>query len=255
MSRQRNNKTCWSKNRKCIDWTVEWVLPDRRKVLSNCLETETLTSAFARVVRTKRVFESVSTPTLESPKKRRKRKQRREVGDTPIDPIENPTVPTQLVPNCTITEGSTEPSMNSTFYLHDPRPGRLEEHLKQAHQVDLHTHDLHLFSKLPDVPFSKVLDGHTVLEFPTIYVFDIGGGPDVEHERAMQGRRLEKLSRDGEEVREVATDLPGKGTGNNTGEELERLTEEEKSGPEVTATESESKSPISLNERKGKGDD
>lgn len=77
----------------------------------------------------------------------------------------------------------------------------------------------------------------------------------MEHERAMQGRRLEKLSRDGEEVREVATDLPGKGTGNNTGEELEGLTEKEKSGPEVTATESESKSPISLNERKGKGDD
>ena len=255
MSRQRDNKTCWSKNRKCIDWTVEWVFPDRRKIIGNCLETETLPSALARIVRTKRVFESDSTATLEPPKKRRKRKQRRELGDMPIGLIENPTVPTQLAPNSTITEDSTEPSMNSTFYLHDPRPGRLEERLKQAHQVDLHTHDLHLFSKLPDVPFSKVLDGHTVLEFPTIYVFDIGDGPDAEHERKMQNRRLEKPSRDGEEVREAATDLLDKGAGNDTREVLEGLTKKENSGPEITAVESESKSLIGLNEREEKGED
>ncbi|MCJ1354897.1 MAG: hypothetical protein MMC33_004887 [Icmadophila ericetorum] len=232
MSRQRDNKTYWKKIQKCINWTVEWVFPDGQKVLGNCLETETLATAFAR---TKCVSEPNAAPDSQPPKKKRKKKPQNGENENLIGPVQaSPPSPQPALMN-----SSTEASRSLTFYIHDPRPGNSEKQPKQPHHSHLRIHEPHLFSKIPDIPFSKVLEGHTVLEFPTIHVFGNGDGPDTEHEKLqMKEKRSEEICREEEVATEVAGDPTEKVVEGDGTQTCEPVIEEEKSGVVKTTAES-----------------
>ncbi|PGH18434.1 hypothetical protein AJ79_00503 [Helicocarpus griseus UAMH5409] len=51
MSRGRQNLSYWHKKHKCLSWTIEWVMVDgdnTQKAINKCLETTSVTTAFAR---------------------------------------------------------------------------------------------------------------------------------------------------------------------------------------------------------------
>lgn len=48
IARQRQNQSGWHRKHKCINWYIEWILPDGKKECTKALETADVASAFAR---------------------------------------------------------------------------------------------------------------------------------------------------------------------------------------------------------------
>ncbi|WEW57372.1 Box C/D snoRNA accumulation [Emydomyces testavorans] len=48
MTRSKQNMSKWHKTHKCLNWTLEWIFPDGQRLVTRCLETITIGTAFSR---------------------------------------------------------------------------------------------------------------------------------------------------------------------------------------------------------------
>ncbi|MCJ1404449.1 hypothetical protein MMC11_007674 [Xylographa trunciseda] len=190
MKRNLQNKTSWSKNQRCISWTIEWITNNDTADLGTCLETQTLSQAFAK---------HIGEPP--PAKKRKFSKKRKGSNGTVIAPerdthqpvqspgpsAENPSPSSSfdagsqiynpatkpILSDCSPQEsqhpfadtpqppllGSTPSSLSPSFYLHIPNPQNPSS--KPT-----------LLPLSPSRPLSDLLRTRLVREFPTIYVLD-----------------------------------------------------------------------------------
>ncbi|KAL9117029.1 MAG: hypothetical protein Q9187_006438 [Circinaria calcarea] len=221
MSRSRQNKTSWSKNQRCISWTIEWVLDDSRRALGNCLDNQAISEAYAKEFQP-------SQAQKQPPKKKRKLQVA-----APPDPDEAP---------------STNPATDALHpflpeSLHPPPPAPSEPPTPLSPSPALHFY-LHIprtsvpTKKTALVPLSRtstlagVLRSRIVLEFPTIYALKQppeslpedfmlleergGGGGKVEDMLTMLGNELDHDA-SGEGIKVKIEEEEGRATGTGAG--------------------------------------
>lgn len=159
MTRDKSNNTHWHKKRRCIVWTVEWILADGTVAIKECAEDRPISE----------VYSSTFAPPAKEPetnraKKRRRKMQKRELESAgsgpPVEAV------TEAFDNDKDDEGATRPETKQTdqstqpdfaFYLHSPS-------LPNKNKV--------LSPLAPDATLSASLRNRLILEFPTIYIFE-----------------------------------------------------------------------------------
>ncbi|KAA8652828.1 hypothetical protein EYZ11_007205 [Aspergillus tanneri] len=172
MSRSKNNGSRWHPKLKCLNWMAEWIMPDGQKRSRNCLESSTIADAFDRVYplpkqeREKKKKEEEQTSDQGAEKDQRPGSESRDTllsSDAVTFPqAATPVIDGEAQPEDTPTDEQSSTQMaevtahrNFFFYLHRPRTAT-----KQTVLIPLP----------PRMNFTTALRGHTVLEFPTIYV-------------------------------------------------------------------------------------
>lgn len=175
MSRRKGNSSRWFSKyvsclqvscgnadcgrQKCLNWSVEWILPNHKKVARNCVESSTLADAYDRVSPPPRdestghvrvqVHEQVPGHGQESTQV-----EFENIQEDSMSPSQQLDSSKQLGSNQSASEEIT-PHRDVYFYLHRPRTAT-----KQPVLIPL----------VPNMTFTTALRGRTVLEFPTIYV-------------------------------------------------------------------------------------
>ncbi|PWY65770.1 hypothetical protein BO83DRAFT_452621 [Aspergillus eucalypticola CBS 122712] len=187
MSRNKGNGSRWLGRNQCLVWTVEWVLSDGEKRMRNCSEMAPVADSFDRVV-------PLSTEEG-GDEQDQKQTGDEKPGETPESKTEQqPQDATTTATEPALTTQSTQPTDTPTaqpeaseatltsdvlpltphrdlyFYLHRPRTAT-----KQPVLAPLS----------PKITIAAALRGHTVLEFPTIYV--LPDSPDTI--RAQEGSK------------------------------------------------------------------
>ncbi|BCR99496.1 uncharacterized protein AKAW2_41179S [Aspergillus luchuensis] len=185
MSRNKGNGSRWLGRNQCLVWTVEWILSDGEKRMRNCSEMAPVADSFDRVV--------PLSQEEGGDEQDQKQTGDEKPGETPESKTEQqPQDATTTAPEPALTTQSTQPTDTPTaqpeaseatptsdvlpltphrglyFYLHRPRTAT-----KQPVLVPLS----------PKTTIAAALRGHTVLEFPTIYV--LPDSPDTI--RAQEG--------------------------------------------------------------------
>ncbi|KAF7173824.1 hypothetical protein CNMCM6106_007938 [Aspergillus hiratsukae] len=172
MSRNKANASRWHPRHKCLNWTVEWITADGKKVTRNCLESCTLADAYDRI------YPQPKANAGETVQKAKKDDQalgstgdrQQESGPASSEqPTQSETVepPSAAPTGQSATEstpdqpsGSSEskheinPHRGLSFYLHRPRTAT-----KQPVLIPLS----------PTMTLTSALRDRAVLEFPTIY--------------------------------------------------------------------------------------
>ncbi|KAI9893364.1 MAG: Box C/D snoRNA protein 1 [Vezdaea aestivalis] len=138
-SRSKENITHWNGQFGKIVWTVEWLHTSGKRHLKAISDGQTIHTAYDRA--------ATPSGTSHASKRTRNRKGRQPTSDNKITPVhlKHP------------AEGDGKKPLQLAFYLHDP-----------THRSEKET--LHLLN--PDATLSDSLKGRTLVEYPTIYVFD-----------------------------------------------------------------------------------
>lgn len=171
-----------------MNWTVEWILPSSERITRNCLESSSIADAYDRVVpppkeetdgrvrvqlqgqlqgeeSTQVEFESLEPPATSD-------STNAPSSHEPQDQQSESTKPEETVQPSPSSTEKIAPHRDVYFYLHRPRTATRQPVLiPLASTMDLTT----------------ALRGHTVLEFPSIYVL-----PDSP-ERLLTEKRSEFL--------------------------------------------------------------
>ncbi|KAL4894980.1 hypothetical protein BDV59DRAFT_211836 [Aspergillus ambiguus] len=153
MSRNKANATRWHPKHKCLNWTVEWIVPDGERRNRSCLESTSIAEAYDRAFPLPKPDREQKLPEAEDP----------QAQDSRATPPPPPTITESTRPSAENTEPdqtSTPSFENSSyrdlyFYLHRPRTAT-----KQPVLIPL----------IPGITLTSALRDRTVLEFPTIYV-------------------------------------------------------------------------------------
>lgn len=170
---------------KCLNWTVEWIRPGPEKVSRNFLESSSIANAYDRAFpppkeeSTARVqlqvqgqlqgqestqveFENIqeTTPTMPGSTATTSQQKPDSTTQPPLPPNSEPQPETETTQHNPLAEtkpetGSTPSHRDIYFYLHRPRTA---------------TRQPVLIPLSPSTTLTDALRGHTVLEFPTIYV-------------------------------------------------------------------------------------
>lgn len=149
----------------CLVWTVEWILSDGEKRMRNCSEMAPVADSFDRVVPVPKEEggdeEDQKQTGGEKPEETPESKteqQPQDATNTAPEPAST-TEPTQQTDAPAAQPEASElpltPHRDLYFYLHRPRTAT-----KQPVLAPLS----------PKITIAAALRGHTVLEFPTIYV-------------------------------------------------------------------------------------
>ncbi|GLA69553.1 hypothetical protein AtubIFM55763_009507 [Aspergillus tubingensis] len=183
MSRNKGNGSRWLGRNQCLVWTVEWILSDGEKRMRNCSELAPVADSFDRVV----PLPKEEGGGEEGQKQTGDEKPEETSGSKMEEQQQQPQDATTTVPEPASTTEPTEPTDTPTaqpeasdlpltphrdlyFYLHRPRTAT-----KQPVLAPLS----------PKTTIAAALRGHTVLEFPTIYVLPYS--PDTI--RAQEGSK------------------------------------------------------------------
>lgn len=155
LSRSKQTKTHWNTQHKCITWTIEWVCTDNERVLAQCMEIKTVGEAFLQTVgkkaikRKRRLSKETGPPNQKvqkispsSPSSKNQENNRTKDEDSSNAPIDAPAVSEQLLTDL-------------YFYLH---------------KANTPSSFKCLIPLSGEQPLREILDGRTLLEFPTIYV-------------------------------------------------------------------------------------
>lgn len=156
LTRSKQTKTHWVGQHKCITWTIEWICPDKEKVVGQCLESKSVGEAFLQIVGKKAV--------------KRKRRLSKE-GDPP---------------NSKLQKGSlaSTPQQQQNTDGNVQQSERRDSSNETPTGTDQLLADLHFYLHKPTTPskfkclvpvsangsIREILDGQVLLEFPTIYV-------------------------------------------------------------------------------------
>ncbi|OJJ77250.1 hypothetical protein ASPBRDRAFT_50184 [Aspergillus brasiliensis CBS 101740] len=177
MSRNKGNGSRWLARNQCLIWTVEWILADGEKKMRNCSEMAPIADSYDRVVplpkeegdeqNQKQAGDEKPEETPESKTEEQKQQQPQDASSTTapkLAPTTEPTQPTDTS-NAQLEASEATPTTSDSlpltphrdlyFYLHRPRTAT-----KQPVLAPLP----------PAISIAAALRGHTVLEFPTIYV-------------------------------------------------------------------------------------
>lgn len=155
LTRSKQAKTHWNGQHKCITWTIEWVCPDSERVFGQCAETKSVGESFLQIVG-KRAIKRKRTLSRESGPPNQKL-QKHSIGSQSHASQKNSQV--EDLNSCDgLNESPTAPGQllaDHYFYLHKPStPSNLKC----------------LIPVTDSQPLREILDGQTLLEFPTIYV-------------------------------------------------------------------------------------
>ncbi|OJZ84661.1 hypothetical protein ASPFODRAFT_138364 [Aspergillus luchuensis CBS 106.47] len=187
MSRNKGNGSRWLGRNQCLVWTVEWILSDGEKRMRNCSEMAPVADSFDRVVPLSREEggdeQDQKQTGDEKPGETPESKTEQQLQDATTTATEPAltTQSTQPTDSPTAQPEASEatptsdvlpltPHRDLYFYLHRPRTAT-----KQPVLVPLS----------PKTTIAAALRGHTVLEFPTIYV--LPDSPDTI--RAQEGSK------------------------------------------------------------------
>lgn len=157
LSRSKQTKTHWVGQHRCITWTLEWVCPDKEKVVGQCLETKSVGDAFLQIVGKKAVKRKRRLSKENGPPNQKL--QRSSSGSTPQQKETDGDIQ-QLERRDSSNEiptGTEQLLADLYFYLHKPTTPSKFKCL-----VPLAGNDA----------IRDVLDGQIILEFPTIYVMN-----------------------------------------------------------------------------------
>ncbi|KAG8527714.1 uncharacterized protein KY384_007868 [Bacidia gigantensis] len=173
MHRSKTNRTKWVKQHKCLEWTVEWVHPDGRKELVQCLDNTPLYQCYQAIVNPKpRERKTKKRKTMteheDSPSKGQCAADGDRSGATDVKDQREDSAPRSEclkdnLPSSPTTNNQTSPvsppnpDPNISFHLHTPTlPSR------QTIVALLE----------PEFFLSSGLRTRLVLEYPTIYVLN-----------------------------------------------------------------------------------
>lgn len=155
MSRSKQNKTHWNQRHKRISWTVEWILQDGQKIFANCLESTTISQAFANAVPKK----------FQQSRKRKLDETCQNPGsDTTAISDEHRTVTRENT--AAVQKGHSGTAAGLYFYLHRP---------------DIASRQRCVSHIASDTLLCKCLQGRTVHEFPTLYILNESPENVAEH--------------------------------------------------------------------------
>lgn len=208
MRRNMENETCWSRKLRCVRWQVEWMREDAPRVMGLATGTRPIGDIYAAIMEEER---KAAMTDLE----RRAEKKRRSVAE-----LEKRDEKKRKAEDNTATD--VEAPLESTSIEEPPEPFSMTAEL--YHPILPATHKLYLHrphtpSSMPKVlvpldpsqPLDVLLQHRTVLEYPTIYVFENDELPgnfmlendylDKTGEAPSQGSdSSEEVSTDNEEV-------------------------------------------------------
>ncbi|MCJ1384969.1 hypothetical protein MMC17_008087 [Xylographa soralifera] len=177
MKRSSQNKTSWNKNQRCISWTIEWITNSGTADIGTCVETWTLSQAFAKHIG--------EPPPAKKRKLSKKKKEHNDAASLPTSEVKGP-APPQLSP-------TTESPPSDLSQASPPNRNSIAPHtLPIVHSPDLPPapkippQSFYLHIPNPKTPSSKptllplpssqplsaLLRNRLVREFPTIYVLD-----------------------------------------------------------------------------------
>ncbi|MCJ1391361.1 hypothetical protein MMC18_004224 [Xylographa bjoerkii] len=177
MKRSLQNKTSWNKSQRCIAWTVEWITNNDTADLGTCLETQTLSQAYAKHIR--------EPPPA---KKRKLSKKKSGNSNAASVPKADSTDPAPLKLHSAIGSSPPNPSHASSLDLKTAAQSPLSigqpsvfQHAFNAPSQSFYLHIPNpktpsskptLLPLSPSKPLSELLRSRLVREFPTVYVLD-----------------------------------------------------------------------------------
>ncbi|KAF2747300.1 HIT finger domain-containing protein [Sporormia fimetaria CBS 119925] len=236
LSRERENRTQWSK-KKHIQWTVEWIHPDKSRTLSGVSEKAHIGQAYQYHVN--------DLDSQKVPAKKRKLEHQKDSTNTQsqdqslLQETDQPDEPAQKKTEIEVPSDSTssdaqalpqqttnEPDEHTTSKSTTDQPSTFgaqasAESRPEAVQPPPPTHYFFLhrprtLSPLPvlipvsrDTTLQSTLRGRTILEFPTIYVFNTPDPPvaDFVLDQEYEKQEREKLGEFESVVREAEGEL------------------------------------------------
>jgi hypothetical protein len=183
MKRAVTNTTNFSRNQKCLNWQVEWVL-DRERWLGKMLESEKIGVAYQRCLQEKK-RESLTEEEKKGEKKRkareisergREKRAKLEVAAAALPALMSPALLQKGDGTWSIGISSSNlPHLANVLKI----PGLPSQPVVDPN-LHFYLHRPYTPAHLPTVliplsasePLSIQLQNHTVLEYPTIYVLD-----------------------------------------------------------------------------------
>ncbi|KAL5360508.1 hypothetical protein BJX96DRAFT_175365 [Aspergillus floccosus] len=151
MSRNKANATRWHPKHKCLNWTVEWIVPGGERRNRSCLESCSIAEAYDRAFPLPKQEREQTVPETEP------QVQDAEAAPPSTSTDAENTAPgaEDTQPDCTSTPSGISPHRDLYFYLHRPRTA---------------TKQPVLIAVDPQATLASALRDRTVLEFPSIYV-------------------------------------------------------------------------------------
>lgn len=226
---------------KCINWLIEWVLPDGTKERSKSVEILDVGTAFGRTALGGRGIEEVEKKSRDTTgsgsmcRPRKKRKVGAENGATVTKEKEHTGEGSQAQAEAQEREDRNGGEEDHAALNHRPRRGSSctlspEPVDHQRREYHFYLHRPRSRSKVPvliplarSTTLANALRGRTVLEFPTVYVLEKDLAMQDDDDEEVLGYMLEAAY-----LAENPEEREGKEEGEGEGEAVERDRDEDK---------------------------
>ncbi|KAJ8063094.1 hypothetical protein OCU04_008337 [Sclerotinia nivalis] len=209
MSRNLENTSSWSKTQKCMNWQMEWIRePDvGGRILHKSIDKWSINDTYSVLLEEQRRLNMA--PEEKAALKKRKANELKENKAKRIKSVEHLLDIPPLSSfqdstgawNIILDQRTISKDQDSTYQTNTPRKLDSKYHFYLHRPKTRSSYPKVLVPLDPTQSISKVLENHTVLEFPTFYVFEkdklpetfmlekdyieaTGDGPEVESEES-----------------------------------------------------------------------